>query len=179
MSPSLPADLRIRALAPGDEAQATAAHAELVAEGSEFLASFVAGEPWASYLDRLEGFRLGHGLPARLVPETCLVGEADGALVGMVRVRHALNRRLVRMGGHIGYVVRPAYRRRGVGTALLARGLREAAAMGIDPALVTCADDNLASITMIERAGGRLDGLVDVPGLSPRRRYWIATGGRT
>ncbi len=177
MSPSLLADLRIRVLAPGDEAQAREAHAELVAEGSELLASFVADEPWTDYLERLDALRLGHGLPAGHVPETSLVGEVDGLLVGMLRVRHGLNRRLARMGGHIGYVVRPAYRRRGVGMALLARGLTVAAGLGIDPALVTCADDNLASIAMIERAGGRLDDLVDVPGLSLRRRYWIPTGG--
>lgn len=177
-SPHL-ADLRIRPLAPGDQAQATAAHDELVAEGSEFLASFVAGEPWADYLDRLDGLRLGRGLPAGHVPETSLVGEADGVLVGMLRVRHALNRRLARMGGHIGYVVRPAYRRHGVGTGLLAHGLTVAAGLGVDPALVTCAEDNLASIAMIERAGGVLDGIVDVPGRAPRRRYWIRTVERT
>ena len=38
--------------------------------------------------------------------------------------------------------------------------------------LVTCDDDNLGSIAVIERCGGRRD--VEWPGDDGTRRYWIA-----
>ena len=43
--------------------------------------------------------------------------------------------------------------------------------LGIDPALVTCDEDNTGSIRVIEAAGGVLE---DVRGV--KRRYWVPTG---
>jgi predicted acetyltransferase len=77
------------------------------------------------------------------------------------------------VGGHIGYSVRPGARRRGVATAALAQGLEIAAALGIDPVLVTCDTDNTASRRTIEGAGGSLEDIRD-----GKRRYWIGDGER-
>jgi predicted acetyltransferase len=65
-------------------------------------------------------------------------------------------------------------RRRGYGTALLRLALIEARARGIRRVRVTCDDDNLGSIKVIERNGGALDGR----GVSKEtgrtvRQYWI------
>ncbi len=84
---------------------------------------------------------------------------------------------LALMGGHIGYLVRPPMRRRGHATAALRAALPVARSLGIDPALVTWADDNLASITVVERCGGRLLDVGPAPGTGrPTRRYQLATG---
>jgi len=96
-------------------------------------------------------------------------------VVGRVSVRHRLTDSLARVGGHIGYGVRPAYRRRRYATALLRAGLALAREHGIDPALVTCDDDNLGSATVIERCGGVLENVMDVADGSPKRRYWVPT----
>ena len=42
--------------------------------------------------------------------------------------------------------------------------------LGIDPALVTCDEDNIGSVRVIEAAGGVLE---DVRGI--KRRYWVPT----
>ena len=42
--------------------------------------------------------------------------------------------------------------------------------LGIDPALVTCDEDNIGSVRVIESAGGVLE---DVRGI--KRRYWVPT----
>jgi len=55
---------------------------------------------------------------------------------------------------HIGYKVRPSYRRRGIATALLQYGLERMREYGIPIARLTCRDTNLASAAVIERAGG-------------------------
>ena len=50
--------------------------------------------------------------------------------------------------------------------------LPHAAALGIDPALVTCDVDNVGSAAVIEANGGVLE---DVRGT--KKRYWVPTGG--
>ena len=46
--------------------------------------------------------------------------------------------------------------------------------LGIDPVLITCDDDNIGSIKVIERNGGVLENIVTGPDVPrPKRRYWI------
>ena len=94
----------------------------------------------------------------------------DGYL-GRIALRHRLTERLLREGGHIGYDVRPAARRRGHATAMLRAVLPEAAARGISSALVTCDVDNLASAKVIQANGGVLENELD-----GKLRFWVPTG---
>jgi len=55
---------------------------------------------------------------------------------------------------HIGYKVRPSYRRLGIGTALLRYGLERLKERGISSARLTCRDTNVGSAALMERAGG-------------------------
>ncbi len=104
------------------------------------------------------------------VPSTFLWVVEDGAYVGSVAIRHRLTDFLLREGGHIGYSVRPTARRRGIATAALAAALPVARGLGIDPALLTCDEDNVASARTIAANGGVLEDVRD--GI---RRYWVPT----
>lgn len=105
----------------------------------------------------------------------CL-GDADD-IVGAIDIRHTLSDRLRSFGGHIGYGVRPAMRRRGYATAMLREGLAEARKLGIDRALVCCNLENEPSARTIERCGGVLENVVPVPGEDRMvKRYWIDIG---
>lgn len=160
-------------LSVGDEPQARAAHAELATEGFDFLLG-IGDLGFAEYLDALEATRLGRDLPAGRVPATFLAAVVGDDVVGRVSIRHELNEDLARVGGHIGYAVRPQHRRRGYGTAILRRSLPIVAGLGVQRALVTCDDTNVASARTIERCHGTLQDVVDAAG-TPRRRYWLRT----
>lgn len=138
-----------------------------------FLLGWEPDESWAAYLRRLDAYRTGSDLPPGHVPFTLLVGVVDEELVGMLVVRHRLSPRLERMGGHLGYAVRPAHRRRGHATELMRHGMTLAGELGIDPVLVTCSDDNAPSISIIERVGGVLRDRVEAPGYGTKRRYLV------
>jgi len=95
-------------------------------------------------------------------------------ILGQLRLRERLNARLERLGGHIGYDVPPAQRRKGYATRMLALGLAEAAAHGLSRVLLTTDATNVHSIKVILRNGGRLDAQYVFEGVR-RRRYWIDT----
>ena len=91
--------------------------------------------------------------------------------LGSIRLRHRLTPAILESAGHIGYEIAPAVRRRGHATAMLAETLPLAAELGIDPVLITCDVDNVASRRVIENNGGELE--------DERRgklRFWVPTG---
>jgi predicted acetyltransferase len=90
--------------------------------------------------------------------------------IGRMSIRHELNDWLAEVGGHIGYDVRRSRRGQGHATAMLRAALAVARDLGIDRALLTCDEDNLASRTVIERNGGELE---DTRG--GKLRYWVPT----
>ncbi len=112
------------------------------------------------------------------VPFAHLWMVSDQAFIGRVSVRYALTDTLLRGGGHIGYEIRPAYRRRGLGHRALELGIEHLRARGISAFLLTCRDDNLGSIRIIEAAGGVLENVVAHPNIPGKliRRYWINRG---
>ena len=167
--------LRLAPLRARHEQEARAACSELEAEGFPFLLGMESSMPWDDYLARMAANRCGRRLRAGQVPSTFLGAFVDGALVGRTSIRHELNPFLEREGGHIGYAVRPAHRRRGFATAILRQSLVVARAAGVEEVLVTCDDDNVASATVIERCGGVLEDVVPPEaGGTPLRRYWIS-----
>src|SRR5215472_16786270 len=167
--------LRLRPLRPDDEAAFRAGHAQMAAEGFIFGLALEPGLPWADYIAATKGWPAGLNLPDGWVPNTFLVAEVDGQMVGRASIRHELNEFLARRGGHIGYCVLAAHRRRGYATEILRQALVVARSLGVDRVLVTCDDDNIGSIKVIETWGGKLDSVLtgDEPGSAPLRRYWI------
>jgi len=166
--------LQLRPLTISDELQALQAHQELAADNFTFMFGPDAGEPWADFLQRLDDNQRGINVPPGWVPATFLVAEAAGQIVGRVSLRHELNAFLAEAGGHIGYAVRPGFRRRGYATQMLRQSLPVARSLGIGRLLVTCDDGNVGSASVIERCGGVRENIVvgSRDGVS-KRRYWI------
>jgi predicted acetyltransferase len=158
-----------------DEDQFRRAHRAMGPEGFTFGLGYDEGAPFDEYVRLVGRRREGDELLPRWVPNTFLVADVGGVLVGRTSIRHELNDFLAREGGHIGYGVVPGQRRRGYATEILRQSLVIAHDLGIERALLTCDDDNVGSATVIERCGGVFERHVVGESGSKMRRYWIAT----
>ncbi|MFT3754621.1 MAG: GNAT family N-acetyltransferase [Pseudoxanthomonas sp.] len=159
-----------------EEAQFLRAHHTTTPDYPNFLHYHAEGMDFATYLQTLREQQQGVNPPTPRHVASSFLFAFDGArIVGRVSIRHQLNEFLLRNGGHIGYVVVPEFRGRGYASAMLAKALVIARdELGIARALLTCAEDNAASIKVIERNGGMFEGFSEE--FLPRvRRYWIGT----
>ena len=146
------------------EAEGRAAHFNLPELQRDFPA----------FVRRVIGYSRGEGLPEGFVPSTDYWLIDGNEFIGRVSIRHALTDGLRKIGGHIGYEIRPSKRRMGYGTRILALVLPKAREIGITRALVTCDEDNIGSQKIIEANDGILEDAIDVEGYTPRvLRYWI------
>ena len=133
-------------------------------------------ENFEAFLAELAGAERGIGIPADFVPHSTFWLVEDGEVVGVSNLRHRLTPRLLEEGGHIGYGIRPGARDRGLGKAILALTLREAARRGIGRALLTCAKANAQSAAVIAANGGVLESEVFVASRGEIvQRWWAAT----
>jgi len=168
--------LILRPFTVDDEAACLTAQEELKADDFEFLLDYTEGQNWADFVARLNEISRGVNVAADRVPSDLLAAEVDGELVGRSSIRHHIDHEfLAEYGGHIGYAVRPGYRRRGYATKILRRSLERARELGIEQALLTCDDNNAASAATIERCGGVFE-RITMFNDTPRRRYWVPTG---
>ncbi|WP_239491040.1 GNAT family N-acetyltransferase [Luteitalea sp. TBR-22] len=160
-----------------DEAELLRAHAATSLDVPTFLHLYQDGMSMPQYLDALAARERGEHLGVGQVPSTFLFAFVGRRVVGRVSLRHELTPALERVAGHIGYAVVPEFRRRGYATEMLRQALDLARMqLGLSRVLVTCDDDNIGSIRVIEKNGGVLENIIEGTELrAPKRRYWIDT----
>ena len=83
-----------------------------------------------------------------------LVRESDKRIIGMSNIRLALNEKLKKFGGHIGYSIRPTERRKGYNNINLYLGLKVCDQHGITTVFMDADLDNPASWKTMETFGG-------------------------
>ncbi len=165
--------LTLRELRVEDYEQAIAAERELEADDFGFLLeNYQPGIEWPNYVHRLIEIRNGIDIEPDRVSATFMVAVVGHDIVGRTSIRHALNPHLAKVGGHIGYGVRPEFRRKGYAKEILRQSLSYALTLGLTRVLVTCDDENVGSAKTIEGCGGVLESVIEVDG-SLKRRYWI------
>jgi predicted acetyltransferase len=136
-----------------------------------------------AYLKKISNDEAGIDLPANRVPQTIywlMKKQSDGQMIwiGRVAIRHQLTDHLRKIGGHIGYVVRPRARRQGYGSQLLALSLEKISQgqpeLDTDQALLTCDETNLGSKKIIENNGGIFFAYTEQEAPLPRKLlYWV------
>lgn len=85
-----------------------------------------------------------------------LVRQTDNKIVGMVNIRLALNEKLKKHSGNIGYSIRPSERRKGYNKINLYLALKECQRHGIKEVFMDCDKTNLGSAKTMQALGGIL-----------------------
>ncbi len=112
-------------------------------------------DDYAGWLEKLAADRTRipneEKVPARTY---FLVRESDDRIVGMINIRLALNEKLKKYGGHIGYSIRPTERGKGYNKINLYLALKVCFAHGIKTVFMDADLDNPASWRTMEALGG-------------------------
>jgi predicted acetyltransferase len=116
------------------------------------------------YLDWARREREGTNVDKGRVPQITYWIVCDGeTAVGKLTLRPKLTPELEQLGGHFGFEIRPDYRKQGIASEAFRLGLREIKRLGTTEVVVTCDIDNLGSIGVLEKNGGKLIDTYDVP----------------
>jgi len=167
--------VELRKPRPEDECAFLKARSAVPSDNPTFLRDYRQDMTYIEFLRVLEDHRAGRGLPPDVAPSSFLFAFDHGHIVGRASIRHTLSPPLGMVAGHIGYAVLPEFRNRSYATQILRASVRFAHdELGLDRVLVTCDDDNAASIRVIEKNGGVFaDAYQDATLSRPKRRYWI------
>ena len=158
-----------------DAEQALTAHQEFHdCPYIDFLVDFNEDESFADWVARMNDISEGINVPEGWVRGEFLFIEVDGDVVGRLSVRYDLNDYLREFEGHIGYAVLPGYRRRGYASFAVREALERLREAGIETALITCDEDNYASVRVIEGEGGVFERMAE-SGSVRKRRYLVPT----
>ena len=85
-----------------------------------------------------------------------LIRKNDNKIVGMINIRLELNENLKKIGGHIGYSIRPEERKKGYNKINLYLGLKECQKHVIKDVLMDCDKDNIGSSKTMQALNGVL-----------------------
>lgn len=138
--------------------------------GASYLQKYDVYEEWLKFVQDNEKEDTKH---TEVTADVFLaIREEDNKLVGMINIRHALNEYLYNYGGHIGYSVRKAERRKGYAKEMLKIALKKCRELKMKKILITCDADNIASAKTIKACSGILENEVYEDGILVQR-YWI------
>ncbi len=116
---------------------------------------------FTAMLQRLDDLASARNIPEGFVPSSTYWLVEDGELIGVSNLRHFLNERIQKCGGHIGLSVRPSCRGKGLGNLLMRLTIEEARRRGIEEIHIHCHKHNKSSARMIVRNGGMLDSEIE------------------
>jgi predicted acetyltransferase len=129
---------------------------------------------FAGFLKQVQDQKVKARIPPDRVPTTEFWLIDGEEYIGYLSLRHELNDFLLKVAGHIGYMIRPSKRCRGYGKEILRLGLEQAQKIGLSKVLVTCDENNIGSKKVIEANGGIFENSVIVEGSPIKKlRYWI------
>ena len=142
-----------------------------IINGSAGLDRFSSIEIW---FEELKKRSCEDTVPKGLVPSSTYLGvrEKDNYIVGMIDIRHYLNKYLTQVGGNIGYGVRKTERNKGYAKQMLKLALEKCKELKIKKVLITCDEDNIASEKVILSANAKLEDIRNVDGEN-KKRFWI------
>lgn len=100
------------------------------------------------------------------------ISKENNHLIGMIHIRHYLNKYLLNYGGHIGYSIRKSERQKGYASEMLGLALEKCEELKLEKVLITCRKNNIASAKTMIKNGAHLENEIQ-KGNDIIQRYWI------
>lgn len=100
-----------------------------------------------------DGIAYVEGCPSKTF---LLIRKNDNKIVGSLNIRLSLNERLLKLGGHIGYGIRPSERGKGYSKINLYLGLIKAKKFNLDKVMINTEVNNIQSNKALVSLGGDL-----------------------
>jgi predicted acetyltransferase len=122
-----------------------------------FAAKFLKEPDLTAYLQIIQQEKEGN-LRTDSVPRTILWLVDGEDIIGRASIKHTLPDSL-RLRGHIGYYIRPKYRKKGYGYAICEMTVKEAKKLGITKIVISALEHNIGSRKIIEKNGGVFEGI--------------------
>lgn len=82
-------------------------------------------ETYTQFLQRTTDRKEGKNLPEQRVPGSLYFIVNKNKIIGAINIRHKLNKELEKLGGHIGYGIRPNERKKGYATLAVKLALQK------------------------------------------------------
>jgi predicted acetyltransferase len=136
----------------------------------------VCGKNFDQYISLLSDVKKGNNIPFNHVPSTTLFGFYQNKIIIRFSIRHTLDEFLSNIGGHVGYVVDPSYRKKGVASYCLGKCIEyiKQELPDIPKLLITCDESNIASEKVILRQNAIFDSYSEPqPNGIRKKRFWI------
>lgn len=108
------------------------------------------------------------------IKQPFVLADENNHIYGLANLRYELKGKLIKIGGHVGYGIRPSERQKGYATLQLGLLLEKLKELNIEQALITCRENNVDSKKTMEKFIGKADTLV--PSMHEEimeYRYWI------
>lgn len=127
---------------------------EFLNNGEEIIPRAMRIKPYETYpqfLQRTLDRKEGKNLPEQRVPGSLyFIIDKENKIVGSINIRHQLNEWLEKIGGHIGYGIRPNERKKWYATIALKLALEKYKELGITKPIVICDKENIWSAKVIQ-----------------------------
>ena len=128
---------------------------------------------YPAYLKRTQELSLGINLDGRVQSDTYfLINQDTNRILGAINLRYTLNAYLFKIGGNIGYGIRPTERQKGYAKYMLQKGLAICKEHGLTKVLISCDKLNVASAKTMKSCGAILENEVNEED-EIIQRYWI------
>lgn len=106
-------------------------------------------------LKAYDNYETGTDLPEGMPRTYTYWGIENGKFIGEIQLRPFLKEEEANKWGHIAYAVRYSRWKQGLGTGLLRLALLKAQEFNINNVCISCRENNIGSIKVIENNGGR------------------------
>ena len=93
--------------------------------------------------------------------------------IGTLGLRKKITKKMRNREGNMGFHIRPSKRNKGYGTEILRLGLLKAKSQGLKKVYINCSEENVTSIKIIEKNGGKFIERIEIEKGEPKALRFI------